>query len=74
MEIGFSTSNPKNATIVSYVSGASEELELSFQGLGQLEIEVGNSLIISTGTDYTTLVDGQLHSLAFTWDLSLIHI
>jgi len=71
VEISFSTSNPKNATIVSYVSGASEELELSFQGLGQLEIEVGNSLIISTGTDYTTLVDGQLHSLAFNWDNTL---
>jgi len=67
-EVSFSTSNEAGTTLVSYVSGTSEELEILLRSSGQLDIELGNRDVRSTAIDYSLLADGQLHSLAFSWD------
>ena len=72
-EIQFVASNePAELVLVSFNNAAGDEFTIQTSNAGGLIIDIGDgSSEVSTAVDYRTLLqDGELHSLAVTWDSS----
>ncbi|MEM7314530.1 MAG: LamG-like jellyroll fold domain-containing protein, partial [Planctomycetota bacterium] len=70
-EIQFSSTDVAGeTTLLSYATSSNaNELLLNIDGAGNLDFIIGGaSGVTSSAMDYRTLRDGNLHSIAFTWD------
>ena len=61
--------SPDYLTLVSYaVPTNTNELVFEIQNNGSAVLHLAGSNVVSTAIDYHTLLDGEQHSIGFTWD------
>ena len=72
VEIAFATHVIADTPLISYAAGGTggNDFNISLLGDGTAEFWIDANNIILSGIDYDTLLDGQLHHLAFSWDNS----
>ncbi len=67
-ELQFATTDLSNAPLVSYATSGNSNSFLLYAVGTDLQIYLNGGLQTASGIDYSTLADGNLQSLAFTWD------
>ncbi|MEL7497637.1 MAG: LamG-like jellyroll fold domain-containing protein [Planctomycetota bacterium] len=69
IEVNFESTRTDTSTLLTYATATTDkEISMLVHSSGQLRIWIADTTIQSSAIDYRSLSDGQLHSLALTWD------